>query len=66
MKVKRSAGIKRITISCTFLFPIVIFCLAVAGVPEVISIFILISIPVPVVAYKVGYWIADGFQKDKE
>ena len=73
MKVKRSTGIKRITIACTFLLPIFILFLAglvLAVNLEVIAGFltvvILISIPVPVVAYKVGYWISDGFQRDKE
>ena len=66
MKVKRSAGIKRVTITLTIVLPIVCFILAAALDSHVLGGFILISIPVPVVAYKIGYWIADGFQRDRE
>ena len=74
MKVKRSTGIKRIVITCTIVFPIVFFSLAfvadevpynsrLAGNLRLLG---LIFIPLPVVVYKFGYWIADGFQRDKE
>lgn len=66
MKVKRSTGIKRITITLTFVLPIVCFILAAALDSEVLGGFGLICIPLPAIVYKVGYWIADGFHRDKE
>ena len=66
MKVKRSAGIKRVTIILTIVLPIVCFILAAALESHVLWGFGLICIPLPAIVYKVGYWIADGFQRDKE
>ena len=66
MKVKRSAGIKRVAITLTIVLPIVCFILAAALDSYVLWGFCLICIPLPAIVYKVGYWIAGGFQRDKE
>ena len=66
MKVKRSAGIKRVAITLTIVLPIVCFILAEALDSYVLGGFGLICILLPAIVYKVGYWIADGFQRDKE
>lgn len=74
MKVKRSTGIKRIAITFTIVLPIVFFSFSFlaydvlhnSGLGAILAWFSLMSIPLPVVVYKIGYWIADGFQRDKE
>ena len=74
MEVKRSTGIKRISITCTVVLPIVFFSLSFAAydafssssLGAVLGWFGLISIFLPAIVYKVGYWIADGFQRDRE
>lgn len=66
MKVKRSTGIKRITITLTFVLPIFGFILNAALGSDALGVLGLICIPLPAIVYKVGYWIADGFQRDKE
>ena len=67
MKVKRSAGIKRVAITLTIVLPIVCFILAAALDSYVLWGFMLNMHPrCRAIVYKVGYWIAGGFQRDKE
>ena len=68
MKVKRSTGIKRITIFCTLIFPILFLILnaSLARDPGASWGFTIPLAILPLFVYKVGYWIADGFQRDKE
>ncbi len=67
MKVKRSTGIKRITILATVLLAITPVVLAVIkdGYIGDYGGFVLLG-AFPVIVYKIAYWIADGFQRDKE
>ncbi len=67
MKVKRPSGIKRITIICTFIFPIIFLILngSLASDPEANWGFMIPLAILPAIVYKVGYWIADGFQRDQ-
>ena len=70
MKAKRSTGIKRMTIVATLILPVFLFLTAiVTGIFNedlglTIAVYSLFSIVIPFAAYKVGYWIADGVQRD--
>ena len=68
MPGKRSTGIKRIAILCTILLPIVFYILEVAFPTQDERFFFVacVSIILPLLAYKIGYWVADGFQRDKQ
>ena len=72
MKVKRSIGMKRIAILCTIMLPIVFFVLGAAfddsgvGIGEAFYCLSVVCLFLPFLTYKIGYWVADGFQRDKE
>lgn len=70
---QRSQGIKRVTLVSSIVLPVVFFGLSIfrdihyGGSDTARDAFLIlgvISIVLPVIVYKIGYWIADGFNRD--
>ncbi len=68
--VKRSEGLRRLVVVCTIGLPaVLLLSMIMVGVNtslgDKLVLLAVISIFVPFVTYKCGYWIADGFNKSK-